>query len=467
MGELKEKTLFLNPYVIQMDKFAESLKQLSKRFLTLEGYKGTISNEEMEDMFRKITCKVCGECDRRAFCLEENRELTYQMMHEILCTVEEYGAELNIELKRKMKRQCQRAPRFLRETLELFENAKRDLVWNNKIVKNREGYAGQLNSFAKVIRHTTRELDAGIFEDVHLERKIKSQLKKSGVKLLSSVFYLTPDGKYEIHLTVKALKGQCVATKEVASLVGNCLGRTMMPEQGERPILGDEYCTIACVEGARYHTLQGVARIGKDCEKISGDTFFLSNLPGGKKGVALSDGMGSGEPAFRESAMVVEMMEELLEAGFPVKTAIQMMNTALVIGRDELRFSTVDISIFDLYSGKCEIVKAGASVTFIKRKGEVEEISSVALPIGVLQDLEVEVVETELASGDFVIMLTDGVMDALPVGEQEKMMKQFIEETQIQNPREMAHYLLGKVLETSGELPADDMTILVIGIWKL
>ena len=34
--------------------------------------------------------------------------------------------------------------------------------------------------------------------------------------------------------------------------------------------------------------------------------------------------------------MVVEMLEELLGAGFPVKTAVQMMNTALVIGREEV-----------------------------------------------------------------------------------------------------------------------------------
>ena len=466
MEELKEKGMFLNPYVIQMDKFADSLKRLSKRFLSLESYRGTLSEEEIENMSRKVSGKVCEECDQRAICLEENRKQTYQMMRDILCTVEEYGAEINIELKRKLKKQCLRAPRFLRETLEVFENAKHNLVWNNKIVKNREGYAEQLNDFAKVIQRTTRELDAGIFEDEHLEKKIKSQLKKSGVKVLSSVFYLNPDGKYEIHLTLKAVKGQCAATKDLAAQIGKCVGRVMMPEQGERPIVGEEYCTIACVEGARYYTLQGIARIGKGCEQISGDTFLLSNLPGGKKGAALSDGMGSGEHAFRESAMVVEMLEELLEAGFPVRTAIQMMNTALVIGRDEVRFSTVDVSLFDLYNGKCEIVKAGACVTFIKRKEEIEEVASVALPIGVLQDVEIDVVEKQLESGDFVIMVTDGVMDALPVGEQEQRMREFIQDTQIQNPREMAHYLLGKVLELSGEVPTDDMTILVIGIWK-
>lgn len=43
----------------------------------------------------------------------------------------------------------------------------------------------------------------------------------------------------------------------------------------------------------------------------------MMELPGGKKGVVLSDGMGSGETACRESTLVVELLEELLEAGFP------------------------------------------------------------------------------------------------------------------------------------------------------
>lgn len=467
MAEIKEKGVFLNPYVMQMDKFADSLIHLSKTFLTLEGYKGTFSKEELENMFQKVTGKVCEGCERKEECLGENKITTYQMLCEILYTVEDYGAEINVELKRKLQKQCLMAPRFLRETLEVFENAKQILMWNNKIVQNREGSVGQIKSFARMIQYTTRELDAGIFEDDHLEKKLKLHLKKHGVKMLSCVFYITPQGKYEIHLTVKAVKGHCIVTKEMAAEVGRCVGRVMTPQQGERPILGEEYSTVACVEGAKFHTLQGVARIGKDCDMISGDTFLMTDLPGGKKGVALSDGMGSGEDAFKESTMVVEMLEELLDAGFPVKTAIQMMNTALVIGREDVRFCTVDVSLFDLYNGSCEFVKAGASTTFIKKKGEVEKISSATLPIGVLQEIEIDVTKKELDSGDFVIMVTDGVMDALPAGEQENIMSTFIEETNIVNPKELAHHLLEHVLEWSQETPVDDMTIVTVGIWKL
>ena len=203
MEEIKDKGAFLNPYVIQMDKFADSMMHLSKTFFTLEGYKGTFSKEEFEEMFQKITEKVCEHCEKKNTCLKEKRVYTYQMMYEILCAVEEYGAELNVELKRKMQKQCIFAPRFLRETLEVYENAKKILMWNNKIVQNREGYAGQLKSFARLLQYTTRELDAGIFEDEHLEKKLKNHLKKMGVVLKRAHYFITCSGRMMYHTPIE------------------------------------------------------------------------------------------------------------------------------------------------------------------------------------------------------------------------------------------------------------------------
>lgn len=49
MQELKERgaQIFTNPYVIQVDKFAGSLKKLSDTFSKLEDYRATFTNEEM------------------------------------------------------------------------------------------------------------------------------------------------------------------------------------------------------------------------------------------------------------------------------------------------------------------------------------------------------------------------------------------------------------------------------------
>lgn len=467
MENIKEREVFANPYVVQMDRFADSLRHLSEKFLHLEDYKGSFTRDEVEEMFLRVSEKVCSKCERKQWCLVEDRVHTSQMVYEILCTVEEYGAELNIETKRRLQKKCLMAPRFLREMLEVFENAKQRLLWNNQIVQNRQGCAVQLNSFANVIRNTVREIDAGIFEDEHLEKRIKNRLKRIGVKVISSVFLLTRQGCYEIHLTLRTGKGQCLQTKEIARVISECVGRTMVPEQGERMVVGEEYCTVVWVEGPRFHTLQGVARIGKGCDSISGDTFLMKNLPGGKQGVVLSDGMGSGEAAYRESAMVVEMMEELLMSGFPADTAVQLMNTALVTGREEVRFSTIDMCLFDLYQGECEFVKAGASSTFIRHDGKTERITSDTLPIGVLPEISLKRVTRQLSDGDFVVFMTDGVLDALPAVEQEALMGTFIGGNNINNPGELAHHVLGQVLEWTGEPPMDDMTVIAVGIWRI
>ena len=106
-------------------------------------------------------------------------------------------------------------------------------------------------------------------------------------------------------------------------------------------------------------------------------------------------------------------------------------------------------------------------MTFIKRADRVDCIKSTSLPVGVVSKLEVDTEKCTLSDGDIVIMVTDGVMDALPVGEQELLMRMIIEGTQKTNPRDIAQHVLEQVLECSGELPMDDMTVLAVGIWSL
>jgi stage II sporulation protein E len=124
------------------------------------------------------------------------------------------------------------------------------------------------------------------------------------------------------------------------------------------------------------------------------------------------------------------------------------------------------MSVFDLYTGTCEIIKAGASSTFIKRKNEVEHLSSNSLPIGVMHSIDVDVVQRELRDGDFVVMVTDGILDALPVGEQDLVLETIIQGTDMNNPKEIAHHILEQVLNWNDTPPQDDMTVLVVGIWE-
>lgn len=460
------QAIHTSPYVAQIEKFADSLKQLSHTFLELEEKKKSFSNEEIEEMFEHVKGKVCTNCEKCNWCWGENFVHTYQMGYEILSAVDNYGNELNTETKRKLQQRCIMAPRFLREMLEAFHDARQNMMWINRIAQSREGCAVQMDTFADMIRSTAKELEDSMFTDERLEKKISTHLKRKGIRVLYTNFFMNREGKYEVHITARAMQNECVTTKELVRGLSEVMGRRFVLDGVHSQMLGREYSTVVCMEGPAFYTLQGVARIGKGCSQISGDNFMMLELPGGRQGVALSDGMGSGERACRESTLVIELLEELLEAGFPEKTAIQMINTTLVMGREEIHFSTIDMSVFDLYTGTCEIIKAGASSTFIKKKDKVEHLSSTSLPIGVLHMIEIDSVKRQLEDGDFVVMVTDGIMDALPVGEQDIVLETIIQGTAMNNPKEMAHHILEQVLNWNGEPPLDDMTVLVVGIWE-
>ena len=455
-----------SPYVEQIEKYAHSLKQLSSTFLGLEEKKKAFSNEEIEDMFTRVREKVCSKCEKCGWCWGENFVHTYQMGYEILSAVDQYGNELNTEVKRKLMQRCIMAPRFLREMLSGFHEARQNIIWVNRMARSRESCAIQMNTFADMIRSTTKELENSIFMDERLEKRIMSALKRKGVRVLYIHFFMNPEGKFEIHVTARSIRRQKITVKEVVRAVTEAVGRKFVLPGDSAQMLGSDYMTVVCVEGPSYYVMYGTARIGKDCSKVSGDNFALIEMPGGRQAAVLSDGMGSGTDACRESTMVIELLEELLSAGFPEKTAIQMINTTLVMGREEIHYSTVDMSVFDLYTGECEIIKSGASSTFIRKKDSVEHLSSTSLPIGVMNRIEIDSVKRQLEDGDFLIMVTDGVLDALPVGEQDILLETIIQGTDIRNPKEMAHHVLEQVLAWTGKEPADDMTVLVLGIWR-
>lgn len=198
---------------------------------------------------------------------------------------------------------------------------------------------------------------------------------------------------------------------------------------------------------------------------MSGDNYSFYEADTGKLVAILSDGMGSGEMACRDSGRVIEMMERLLEAGFGKESAVQMINGALAAAGQEQNLSTLDICSIDLYTGECEFVKAGAACTYIKRGQLVDRLSAQNLPLGVFQQIEPEIIHRTLQSGDYVIMLSDGVLDALSQGLGEEVLPEIIGRMEYTNPNEIANQILTYCIKQSKGQIRDDMTVLVTGIW--
>ncbi len=77
------------------------------------------------------------------------------------------------------------------------------------------------------------------------------------------------------------------------------------------------------------------------------------------------------------------------------------------------------LRLIDQYNALTTFLKTGSTPSFIKRGSEVMTISVHNLPVGILQDIEVDLIQLQLKPGDTLIMITDGIYDAPgPGGEQ-------------------------------------------------
>ena len=91
--------------------------------------------------------------------------------------------------------------------------------------------------------------------------------------------------------------------------------------------------------------------------------------------------------------------------------------------------------------------------------------SSTSLAAGLVSQTDFDTTTKKLYDGDYLVMMTDGVLDALP-GDRTEQMKQLLLEVKNSEPREFARELLERVLRLGGCRARDDMTVLVARIWK-
>ena len=102
----------------------------------------------------------------------------------------------------------------------------------------------------------------------------------------------------------------------------------------------------------------------------------------------------------------------------------------------------------------------------MKREGEVICFSSATLPVGVGSNPEIDREETNLKNGDFVVMVTDGVLEYLHVSKPEETMQEIIESIDCRHPGVLVKKIMEQVLLFTGGKVADDMTILAACVWE-
>lgn len=217
-------------------------------------------------------------------------------------------------------------------------------------------------------------------------------------------------------------------------------------------------------ENSKYSLDIGIAKRKKNNSIISGDSTTVIKLKDGKVLVGISDGMGSGEVAARNSKKVMLTLEKFLNTGFDKETAVKLLNSYLLIGKEEDNFATLDVAIFDPNTCKADFIKVSACSTFIKRQNKVEEIKSMSLPIGIIEEIDADLKCEKLEKGDFIVMTTDGVTDIASKLPDDRGIVSLLKEIKTEDSQRIADIILQEMLDATYGIAKDDMTVIVAKI---
>lgn len=287
-----------------------------------------------------------------------------------------------------------------------------------------------------------------IHPDDDAYRAIRYALVRAGLEEIRVAYALRIGGRMEALL----LKPEHVAPVTLEKLVSHACGVPMRACSREGLL-----STQAMFEQAPALMLEiGAATRSRSGEEVAGDSYVSRALPGGRHILALSDGMGSGVSALQESHAALSLLVESLRAGYTRAQALDVVNALMLMCTGREMYATMDMCVTDLHTGETAFEKLGACVSYVVREGEVRAIGADTLPVGVLPDVESHSLRMTLRPGDVVILLTDGVTDAYPGGEEG--LRAAIAKLYWLHPQAVGEKLIAGALDAGGA--KDDMAVL-------
>lgn len=246
-----------------------------------------------------------------------------------------------------------------------------------------------------------------------------------------------------------------------------CVSKTIgvgMKVVDTKPSSIEDASVVTLISSPNYDIAFGSSNIIKYGSNFSGDNHAIIKIDDGKYLVSLSDGMGSGKRAKKISDLTIHLVENFYKAGFDSDVILNTINKLLLIDEEE-NFATIDLCIIDGRNNTYDFIKyAGCNGYIIHDKGECEIVEGSNLPVGILDDVKPHVTKRLINNMDMLVLLSDGVEDALSPY---LNIKDYLRSLDIINPQALSDEIIMKALDLSSGIAKDDMTVICVRVFGI
>ena len=457
MGEVWDQTSN------KIKEMSFAYKKLGKMLCEIPPQQWELQPEEIEEIKNRVTLEICVACENFYECCQRKTDSLFLEYRELINGLEEGKAAEEIFISAERLKLCERKAEFWQILFRAYERMMVEKRWKQKLIVQRKMLAAQMTEIGEHLYDSSALFSAWSNRDEKNELLIKRRMKREKLKILFLRVFENRTGKKEIWMLVRKKRGS-IQTKRIAAMTGDVLKMRVIPFEQCGAYVHQENKWLGFREDVRHQVLTGYAFCRKKGEPVSGDSFSMFRLEDGRQIYLLSDGMGSGGSARQESLRMTELMEQLLKTGFREEQAFEMANNILTFGKEQEQYASMDLLSVQLHTGLLKMIKMAGAPTFLLRKNRVEIWKSANIPAGILWNLEFDVLYKKLYDGDRIVIVSDGILGRQEGSEE--ALERFLLTLGRKNPQMAAEEILEWALKRQGGQPLDDMTVLVISVWR-
>lgn len=442
---------------------ARRVRQMAEAFndlyTTVDSTLSVRRNEEnITEVFDRAADLVCCKCKNKNNCWNGSYLDTLTVFNDVSSLLGTNGILRREDLPQHFLDRCLKSDELVSAVNGELRGQMYRKQYFARMRENSAAAYAQYQDLSEILSGVSEELMNAYGPDPLAQRRLTRYLSAMDIEADVAVFR---DRSGRLHIILESAKLKRVmeepgSLERLSEVVGVRLCR---PNSGDQQAEG----RITLLEAEPLSVSVGVASMKKAGESVSGDRGTYFKTEQGVLCILLSDGMGSGESAAKESVAAIRILERFLRTGIEPMLAMKMLNSVMLLKNcDEWGFATVDLLCIDLFSGNAAFYKYGAAPSYVKSTRQIRRVRCETLAAGLCAGGAAvpDVVKMRLHPGNVALIASDGVM----AESNDSWIRKLLSEADTDNMKLLARETLKTALKQYGA--SDDMTVLAVRIEK-
>ncbi len=399
------------------------------------------------------TCKSCG---MRYYCFEKCKDMTYKDFHSLTSILKQNGCVNEKDLEENFKKRCCKIKELANSINQSYKEYLSLESANRRITQVRSVVAGQFAGLSDILQDMAEEFEEYEKYDIDASNRVIDRLSSLSLAVVECSCRVSKGKGMVVEVEIIITKKTTISKSQLTHEISHACGRRF--ESPAISYAGDRARIVLC-ERPTFDVEIGSAQHICNNGELCGDCINYFNNGTGSTVMILADGMGSGGRAAVDSNMAASILTKLCKAGLSYDCALSVVNSSLMIKSEDESLSTLDVVDFNLFSGKADILKAGACVTYIKKNSRIIRKDMSSLPVGILNEVRFMKESVTLTDGDLILMVSDGAVFA-----DDKWIEKLMLKFDSESIEELAFEVVDQAKKRRNDGHDDDITALAVKV---